>query len=107
MTSDPHTMPRPPAGFVACRSFSRNTQTTHLVTLDERGRNGGRPTACGLTRFDDFTPEGRPIPGTAGLPGWGLGDSGVSGPGVAQVPCKDCYSVAGETAGMRQQGEER
>lgn len=107
MTSDPHMMPRPPEGFVACRSSTQGTQTTHLVALDERGNNGGRPTACGLTRFDARTTDGRVIPGTAGLPRWGMGDSGISGPGVAQVPCEDCYSVANVTVRARGRGEER
>lgn len=105
MTSNLHTMPKAPAGFVACRSFTRSTQTTHLVALDAHGSNGGRPTVCGLTRFDDRAPDGRVIPGTAGLPGWGMGDSGICGPGVTQVPCERCYSLAGEATGADERGE--
>lgn len=97
MASDVHVMPKAPDGFVACRSYRKNVQRTHLVALDEEGRNGGRPTVCGLTRFNDYDEAGRAIPGTAGLPGWGMGDSGISGPGVIQVPCENCYSLA-ETA---------
>lgn len=95
-TQDPHALPAAPAGFDACRSMLNGgrAQITHLVALDESGSNGGRPTACGLTRFDDVTPDGRRIPDTAGLPGWGMGNSGVSGPGVEQEQCSACYSRA-------------
>lgn len=86
--------PPAPSGYVACRTMIPNATLTHLVKLDEHGSNGGRPTACGLTRFDDRDAEGRAIPGTAGLPGWGMGDSGVSGPGVTQIRCAECYAVA-------------
>lgn len=96
MTNILYTLPKAPHGFVACRSFTGNVQTTHLVALDEHGSNGGRPTVCGLTRFDGRTPEGHVIPGSAGLPGWGMGDSGISGPGVSQVPCGECYALAEE-----------
>ena len=107
MTSNSYALPKSPNGFVACRSHKRNVQTTHLVALDEHGSNGGRPTVCGLTRFDAFDADGRPIPGTAGLPGWGMGDGGISGPGVTQVPCESCYALAGQAAGANEQGEGR
>lgn len=107
MTNDLHEKPKAPVEFVACRSFKQDVQTTHLVALDEQGSNGGRPTVCGLTRFDDRDPDGRPIPNTAGLPGWGMGYSGISGPGVTQVPCERCYSLAQETTEAEEQGEGR
>lgn len=95
MTISEYAPPEAPPGFVACRSMFQGGrgQTTHLVALDERGSNGGRPTVCGLTRFDDFTPKGKPIPNTAGLPGWSL-NGGVSGPGVGQIRCASCYTAA-------------
>lgn len=86
--------PPAPAGYVACRTTLRGATLTHLVQLDEKGSNGGRPTVCGLTRFDDRDADGRPIPGTAGLPGWGMGNSGVFGPHWKQVTCDDCYQRA-------------
>ena len=89
-----HRFPPPPAGYEACRTILTNATLTHLIELDEHGSNGGRPTVCGLTRFDDRDPDGRTIPNTAGLPGWGLGDSGVTGPGVIQIRCLDCYNGA-------------
>lgn len=106
MTTTDYAMPKAPPGFEACRSMLRGGrgQITHLVALDSKGSNGGRPTACGLTRFDDFTPEGRPIPNTAGLPGWGLG-GGVSGPGVEQIECGSCYSTAA-TARNEDEGDD-
>lgn len=107
MPTDPHRIPKAPEGYVACRSMFYGGQTTHLVALDEHGSNGGRPTACGLTRFDDRTPQGDIIPKTAGLPGWGMGDSGHSGPGVKQVKCVDCYAVAAPGARAESEGEER
>lgn len=95
MTAEHYRMPSAPAGYDVCRTMldGGRGQATHLVMLDEHGSNGGRPTACGLTRFNDFTPDGRPIPNTAGLSGWGMG-GGVSGPGVIQTRCADCYAVA-------------
>ncbi|MCZ4069246.1 hypothetical protein O1W71_16370 [Microbacterium sp. H37-C3] len=87
-------MPPAPSGFVACRVIGRASLTTHLVALDAAGANGGRPTMCGLTRFDTRI-DGKPIPGSAGLPGWGMGDSGVTGPGVEQIKCARCYERAG------------
>lgn len=89
--------PPAPKGFVACRVILPHATLTHLVELDEKGSNGGRPTMCGLTRFDDRDSDGRPIPHTAGLPGWGMGDSGISGPGVDQIKCGGCYENAGRT----------
>lgn len=88
-------MPTPPSGYAACRTYppgDSTVQTTHLVALDEKGSNGGRPTVCGLTRFDRFE-EGRPIPGTADLPGWSMG-GGVVGPGITQIRCPDCWRRA-------------
>lgn len=93
MTPDPHAMPVAPDGFVACRTMFPGGQITHLVALDEKGSNGGRPTACGLTRFDDRNPDGTIVPNSAGLPGWGL-NGGHSGPNVNQVQCEACYLVA-------------
>jgi hypothetical protein len=87
-------MPKAPKGYVACRVIGRAMLTTHLVALDESGSNGGRPTVCGLTRFDKRDTDGRPIYGTADLPGWGMGDSGVTGTGVAQITCDACYEGA-------------
>jgi hypothetical protein len=94
------TSPFPPApnGYVACRTMRRNATLTHLVRLDEKGSNGGRPTACGLTRFDDWV-DGKRIPGTAGLGGWGMGNSGISGPNVGQLVCEDCYADAERNPG--------
>lgn len=89
--------PPAPAGFVACRVMLPSATLTHLVALDEKGSNGGRPTVCGLTRFDDRDENGRPIEGSAGLPGWGMGDSGQAGPGVDQIRCAECYAAAGRT----------
>lgn len=77
-------MPFAPAGYIACRVMGPNILTTHLVKLDHAGSNGGRPTVCGLTRFGD-SPD---------LPSWGMGDSGVTGPGVKQLKCPDCYNQA-------------
>ena len=94
-------MPKPPTGYAACRVHDgtqtllapgARRQVTHLVKLDERGSNGGRPTLCGLTRFPTYeiAPDGsykecRP----ADLPGWSMG-GGVSGPGVVQKMCAEC-----------------
>lgn len=87
-------MPKAPKGYVACRVISRAATTTHLVLLDEEGNNGGRPTVCGLTRFDKRDPETRKIVEPAGLPGWGMGDSGLTGTDVAQIKCEPCYEGA-------------
>src|SRR5699024_1235078 len=76
-TMNAQAFPPAPAGFVACRIILRGATLTHLVELDEHGSNGGRPTVCGLTRFDKYE-NGCPVPGTADLPGWGMGDSGVT-----------------------------
>lgn len=80
-------MPPAPAGFVACRVMGPSSLTTHLVALDEHGSNGGRPTVCGLIRFGE----------DADLPGWGMGDSGTTGPGVEQIKCEACYAARGLT----------
>lgn len=91
-------MPPAPAGFVACRVIGRHSLKTHLVALDAEGSNGGRPTMCGLTRFDTFV-DGKAIPGTAGIPGWGMGNSGVTGPGVEQHKCFECFARAERHSG--------
>lgn len=93
MTTAHEPMPPAPAGYVACRVIGIASLTTHLVALDENGSNGGRPTVCGLTRFDRFE-NNRRIPNTADLPGWGMGNSGVTGPGVRQIKCARCYQLA-------------
>ena len=94
-------MPKPPTGYAACRVHDGTqaliaddwtVQVTHLVKLDERGSNGGRPTLCGLTRFpayeiatDGSYGECRP----ADLPGWSMG-GGASGPNIKQKMCAEC-----------------
>jgi hypothetical protein len=108
MTSMFHKYERPkaPAGYVACRTHNgdqrlvpigASIQITHLVELDELGSNGGRPTMCGLTRFDKRN-EAYEVTRPADLLGWGMGDSGVYGPNVEQVECEACYSEAAERA---------
>lgn len=83
-------MPPPPAGYAACRVRPTGmTQITHLVSLDQYGNNGGRPTLCGLTRFPTSTPAGTRQPD---LPGWTM-NGGVSGPGVTQSRCIGCWAV--------------
>lgn len=99
-------MPPAPSGYVACRVIARDRLITHLVALDESGSNGGRPTMCGLTRFDRFE-NGRPIPNTADLPGWGMGDTGVTGPGVRQIKCGLCYGLAATTPALAAEGTNR
>lgn len=86
-------MPQAPAGYVACRVIGPMSLTTHLVALDEHGSNGGRPTVCGLTRFDRVE-NGRRVPNTADLPGWGMGNTGVTGDGVVQLKCAACYRLS-------------
>lgn len=83
-------MPDPPAGFAACR-VDYSPQITHLVILDSKGSNGGRPTMCRLTRFDTRDPETREVLLPADLPGWSMG-GGVYGPGVEQVRCQECWT---------------
>lgn len=83
-------MPTPPAGFAACR-VGYNPQITHLVMLDSKGSNGGRPTMCRLTRFDTKDPHTHEVLLRADLPGWSMG-GGVSGRDVKQVECPECYS---------------
>ena len=95
-------MPKAPVGYVACRVADRGglipalpvRQVTHLVELDANGRNGGRPTVCGWTQFDERDPLGMTLLRAADLPGWGLGDTGVHGPGVEQVKCPGCWDAA-------------
>lgn len=93
MKSTAEPFPKAPKGYVACRVISRNATTTHLVLLDENGSNGGRPTVCGKTRFDKRD-KNRQIIEPADLPGWGMGDSGLVGTGVAQIKCEACYEGA-------------
>lgn len=90
------TMPKPPPGFEACRVGS-SPQVTHLVLLDSKGSNGGRPTMCRLTRFPTRDPETRQELLAADLPGWSMG-GGVCGPGVEQVECPGCYSRIAEVS---------
>lgn len=53
-----------------------------------------RPTLCRLTRFDTRDPHTGSVLLPADLPGWSMG-GGVSGPGVEQIECPDCYSRLG------------
>ncbi|QHB37207.1 hypothetical protein QDA03_gp34 [Microbacterium phage Terij] len=92
--------PKAPKGYVACRTIQRNATHTHLVALDADGSNGGRPTVCGLTRFDKRDPETHTVIEKAGLPGWGMGDSGVQGIDVEQTTCEACYAGAGRGEGL-------
>ena len=81
--------PQPPAGFEACRT-GYNPQMSHLVALDAAGRNGGRPTVCGMTRFDKQDATTGELVRRADLPGWGLG-GGVAGPSIVQERCLGCW----------------
>lgn len=90
-------MPTAPTGYVECRTGSP-VQVTHLVRLDAKRSNGGRPTACGLTRFDRWE-NGDRVPHTADLPGWAMGGGGTSGPGVEQVKCPGCWNAAAGAPG--------
>ena len=92
--------PKAPKGYVACRVIGRNNTHTHLVALDADGSNGGRPTVCGLTRFDDRDPKTHAVIRRADLPGWGMGDSGVQGTGVTQTKCGACFHGAGRGDGL-------
>ena len=80
-----------PPGFVACRSCRDSVQTVHLVALDEHGRNGGRPTVCGLTRFDERDPDSDEVVRPADLPGWSMGGGGIFGPATVQRACPKCW----------------
>jgi hypothetical protein len=91
--------PKAPQGYVACRVIGRANTHTHLVALDEQGSNGGRPTVCGLTRFPERDPETRRTIREADIPGWGMGDSGVTGIDVTQTKCEACYAGAEQGAG--------
>lgn len=82
----PSGFPWVPEGSEVCRVSVDGRQVTHLVALDRTGSNGGRPTMCGLTRFD--VGERR-----ADLPSWGMG-GGITGPGVIQYICPTCYRRA-------------
>lgn len=86
-------MPEPPEGFEACR-VGYSPQVTHLVLLDSKGSNGGRPTMCRLTRFDLRDPHTHAVLLKADLPGWGMGNSGVMGPDVEQIACPECWARA-------------
>ncbi len=97
-------MPPAPAGFVACRvhdgdqkllALGARRQVTHLVRLDEKGSNGGRPTVCGLSRFPSTEwVDGEQRTRPPDLPGWGMGGSGVYGPGIVQERCEACFERA-------------
>jgi hypothetical protein len=98
-------MPRPPKGYATCRVHDGERkliplgavrQITHLVTLDEQGRNMGRPTVCGLTRFDQRN-EQHEVVHPADLPGWSMG-GGVAGPGIEQVKCEPCWAATYDTS---------
>ena len=84
--------PAAPDGYEPCRTWldGGRAQITHLVALDYKGSNGGRPTMCGLTRFDRH--ENGKVVERADLPGWGMG-GGVSGPGVSQIACQECWDA--------------
>lgn len=84
----------PPAGYTTCNVYRGRVQVVHLVQLDEHGSNGGRPTVCGLTRFDTRN-ENWVIVEHADLPGWGMGGSGVFGVDIEQSACGACWAVAG------------
>lgn len=98
-------MPKPPNGYATCRvhdgeqkllALGARRQVTHLVALDEVGSNGGRPTVCGLTRFDKRN-EQYEVVRPADLPGWSMG-GGVYGPGVKQARCWACFDLASTAA---------
>lgn len=91
-------MPRPPEGFAACQVGS-GPQVTHLVILDTKGSNGGRPTLCRLTRFPTRGTDGEVLL-DADLPGWSMG-GGYEGPGVRQIECDDCYERLDRIAALR------
>lgn len=91
-------MPRPPKGYAACRVYDGDhapwtdgvtRQVTHLVALDDRRGNGGRPTVCGLTRFDERDAD-YVVTRPADLPSWSM-DGGVRGPNVEQARCERCW----------------
>ena len=84
----------PPSGFDSCASYRDKVQTVHLVALDERGSNGGRPTVCGLTRFDERDPDTYEVVRPADLPGWSMGGGGIFGPGIVQRACSACWQEA-------------
>ena len=99
----PSVCPTAPDGYVACRTThgpgaSSTVQVTHLVRLDDSGSNGGRPTMCGLTRFDKRSPDGWDVIELAAIPGWSMGGGGISGPGITQKACQSCWSAATPTA---------
>jgi hypothetical protein len=100
----PNVCPTAPDGFVACRTThgpggSSTVQVTHLVRLDAHGSNGGRPTMCGLTRFDKRSPDGWDVIELAAIPGWSMGAGGISGPGITQKACDACWTAARPAAG--------
>lgn len=90
-----YAMPDPPDGYLALRTSDgpgggRNRQVTHLlpITATATRRSSARATLCGLARFGYHDSD-------ADLRSWGVGDSGVSGPGVRQLRCAACWAVAG------------
>lgn len=102
-------MPKPPKGFAACRvsngeqkliTLGATIQVSHLVALNDKGSNGGRPTVCGLTRFPDRAVDGHTVIREADLAGWSMG-GGISGPGVTQMRCPDCWLSDDELAKAR------
>ena len=100
----PNVCPTAPDGFVACRTThgpggSSTVQVTHLVRLDAHGSNGGRPTMCGLTRFDKRSPDGWDVIELAAIPGWSMGAGGIFGPGITQKACDACWTAARPAAG--------
>lgn len=50
---------------------------------------------CRLTRFPTRDPHTHRVMLEADLPGWSMG-GGVSGPGVEQIECPDCYGRIAE-----------
>lgn len=112
--SGEHLMPAAPPGFETCRVHDGSQdlmatgaarQVTHLVALDAKGSNGGRPTVCGLSRFDRRDDHHRVVR-RADLSGWSMG-GGVSGPGVVQVACEGCFDPAAQAAGAPGRGPDR
>lgn len=94
-------MPKPPPGFAACRvhdgqqaliPVGATRQISHLVVAKRGGGYSG-PTLCGLTRFDDRDPDTWQLIRPADLPGWSM-NGGVSGPGIEQIVCEECWSLA-------------
>ena len=88
-------MPRPPAGYAACRVFVHGPpqkQISHLVVVGAKGGFIGN-TLCGLTRFDQRAEDGRAILRAADLSGWSM-NGGTSGSNIEQVKCDECWKIA-------------